>query len=99
MNHEDEAMNEEELTRALQNEIVLFGLSTCMWCRKTKKHLDEHKVAYSNIFVDLLSLDQKRKVREEVRKYNERMSYPTVKVRDKVVVGYDKKKLNEVLEL
>jgi len=98
MTQDDGKMTQEDIDKALRDEIVLFGLSTCMWCKKTKKHLDECKVAYSKIFVDLLDLDQKRQVRDEIKKYNERMSYPTVKIKDKVVVGYDTRKIDEALD-
>jgi len=90
-------MNEEECKRALQDEIILFGISTCMWCKKTVRFLDEKNISYSKIFVDLLEGQQKSMVREEVKKYNKRLSYPTVKVREKVVVGYDREKLEEAL--
>lgn len=91
-------MNDEEIQKALQDDIVFFGLSTCMWCKKTVRFLDEKNISYSKIFVDLLSLPQKKLMREEVMKYNKRLSYPTIKVKDKVVIGYDKEKLEEALE-
>lgn len=91
-------MNDEEIQKALTDDIILFGLSTCMWCKKTIRFLGEKNVSYSKIFVDLLSLPQKNRVREEVKKYNKRLSYPTVKVKEKVVIGYDKEKLEEALE-
>jgi glutaredoxin-like protein NrdH len=90
-------MNQEEIQKALQDDIILFGLSTCMWCKKTVRFLDEKNIPYSKIFVDKLGLNEKRMVRDEVQKYNKKLSYPTVKIKDKVVIGYDKEKLNEAI--
>ena len=91
-------MTEEEILKALEDDIVFFGLSTCMWCKKTVRLLDEKNIQYSKIFVDLLDVKMKKKIRNEVKKYNKSMSYPTVKIKDTVVVGYDKDKLEEALQ-
>ena len=91
-------MTEEEILKALEDDIVFFGLSTCMWCKKTVRFLDEKNIQYSKIFVDLLEVKLKKKIRSEVKKYNKSMSYPTVKIKDTVVVGYDKDKLEEALQ-
>ena len=91
-------MTEEEILKALEDDIVFFGLSTCMWCKKTVSLLDEKNIQYSKIFVDLLDVKMKKKIRNEVKKYNKSMSYPTVKIKDTVVVGYDKDKLEEALQ-
>ncbi len=95
---DDDHMNDEEVQELLSGDVVLFALSTCMWCKKTLKMLDENDIRYSKIFVDQLDLDQKRMVRDELRKYNDRMSYPTIKFGDKTLVGFDRKKLEEAID-
>ncbi len=92
-------MNSDEITEALKAEIIFFGLSTCMWCQKTARFLDEKGVIYSKIFVDLLDLQQKREIHSEVKKYNKNLSYPTVKIGETIVIGYDKEKLEKALGL
>jgi len=69
--------------------VRLYALSTCIWCRKTRKFLDDLGIAYEYEYVDLLSSAEKDRVKEEVRQYNPRISFPTVLVGEKVVVGYD----------
>lgn len=81
--------------------VTLYALSTCGWCRKTKRFLDGNDITYAVHDVDLLEGDEKEQIREEVARYNPRRSYPTLVVDDgaHVVVGYDEDKLREALGL
>ncbi len=69
--------------------VRLYALSTCIWCRKTRQLLDDLGIAYEYEYVDLLTGAEKERVKEEVRQYNPRISFPTVLVGEKVIVGYD----------
>ena len=40
-----------------KGKILLYSLSTCIWCRKTKELLERLGVSYDYIFVDLLDDD------------------------------------------
>ena len=35
------------------HKVTLYALSTCGWCKKTKKFLDELGVEYEYVYVDL----------------------------------------------
>jgi len=78
--------------------IRIYTLSTCGWCRKTKKLLNDLGVTYDYIDVDLLNLEQQAKTKEELRSFNPRTSYPTIVIDNEPIIGYDKemilKKLN-----
>ena len=43
-----------------RGKVLLFTLSTCVWCRKTKRLLEELKVAYDYIDVDLLEENEQQ---------------------------------------
>ena len=78
--------------------VMLFALSTCGWCRKTRQFLDDHKVAYDYVYVDLLEGEEKERVLAEVRKWNPNASFPTVVADGKtVVVGFREDRLREAL--
>jgi len=72
-----------------KGKIVLFALSTCGWCGKTKDLLNKLGVEYSFVFVDLLPLDKREEVFTEMQRYNPRGSFPTLVIDDRrVIVGY-----------
>ena len=78
-------------------DIRFYGLSTCMWCKKSKALLDEKNVEYIMVFVNELDADAREKVRQEVRALNPSGSYPTIKVGDTVIVGHHPEQLEEAL--
>ena len=81
-----------------RGEILLYTLSTCAWCRKMKKWLDEKGFAYSYVDVDLESGSEKEAVMEEVRRWNPLCSFPTVVVDQKeCFVGFKPEKLKEII--
>jgi glutaredoxin-like protein NrdH len=78
--------------------VVLYALSTCVWCKKTKKLLTELGVDFQYVYVDLLEGEEKAKVVDEVARYNPSHSFPTLVIDDTTsIVGYQEKRIREVL--
>jgi len=77
--------------------VFLWALSTCMWCKKTKKFLDDNGVEYSFIWVDQLEGDERDKALNEIEKHNPAVSFPTILIDGKCIVGFDDKKIKEAL--
>lgn len=78
--------------------VMLYALSTCGWCKKTKAFLDDNHVEYDYIYVDELKGTRRDEVMEVVRRWNPKGSFPTVVVGDaQVVVGFKEDELREVL--
>lgn len=81
-----------------KGKLVLFALSTCQWCRKTRLLLEDLKVDYSYIYVDLLEGDERSEIIEEVKKYNPQLSFPTLVIDEgKTIVGFDEEGIREAL--
>ncbi|MHB0858495.1 MAG: glutaredoxin family protein [Anaerolineae bacterium] len=82
------------------HKVMLYALSTCVWCKRTRQFLDECGVEYQFVYVDDLDLDERVKLMEEVRRWNPRGSFPTIVVDDTVaVVGFNQAELREALGL
>jgi glutaredoxin len=77
----------------------MYTLSTCGHCKATKKLLDNCRVKYEFQDVDLLSGEERSAVIEEVRKINERCTFPTIIIGDKVIVGFKEKEIRKALGL
>ena len=77
--------------------VMLYALSTCVWCKKTKQLLDELRVAYDYEYVDLLNHDDREEAIASVRKWNSACSFPTLVINEKCIVGYDEKEIREQL--
>jgi len=68
--------------------VTLFSLSTCPVCKRVKKFLDDHAIAYTEIEVDTLESGEQWVMTKELRKHNPQTSYPTVVI-EEVIKGYD----------
>ena len=83
-----------------KGKIVLYALSTCVWCKKVKKLLKKLGVKYSYIFVDELKGKEKEKIMKQLEKWNPRLSFPTVVINDeRCIVGFKEYEIKEALGL
>jgi glutaredoxin-like protein NrdH len=79
--------------------VKAYTLSTCPHCRMAKEFLNDNKVDFEYVDVDLLTGDKRTEVLREVFRLTGAYSFPVVVVGDAVVVGFNKEKLQKVLEL
>ena len=80
--------------------VVLYALSTCPWCNKTKKLLNDLGVEYYYANVDLLSEEEKAKVMDTVEKWNPSCSFPTMVIDDsKCIIGFQEDEIQKALKL
>ena len=80
--------------------IVLYTLSTCGWCKKTKEFLREQGLAYDYVEVDLLMGKGKDNVMKEVKKWNPVCSFPTIVINNQYcIVGFNEDKIRAALKL
>jgi glutaredoxin len=83
-----------------KGDIMLYALSTCGWCKKTKKFLKSLGVEYRYVDVDLLDQDEKKKIDAEVNRWNPNRNFPmTVINNNKCIVGYQEDAIKEALHL
>jgi len=79
--------------------VKMYTLSTCSHCRRTKEFFRNQGIDFEFIDVDLLTGDERRAVIERVRKLNPRVSYPTILIGDRVIVGFQEREIREALGL
>jgi glutaredoxin len=77
----------------------VYALSTCPYCKRTRRFLDNHKIAYECIEVDLLDDDKQDKVMDEIEKLTGKRAFPVVVVGKEIIVGHDEVKLKKVFKL
>ena len=80
-------------------DVTLYALSTCPYCRMTKKFLDKNDVEYELVEVDLLEGDEKIDAVATVKELSGGKSFPVLKAGDEIVVGFNKLKLKALLDL
>lgn len=78
----------------IKGTVVLYALSTCIWCKKMKKLLNELGLDYSYVDVDLLDQTEEKEALVVIKKFNPRLSFPTLVINDEqAITGYDEEKI------
>jgi glutaredoxin len=79
-----------------KGKVMLYALSTCGWCAKTKDLLRELGIAFDYTFVDLLEGNEQNEVMNQVEKFNTTGSFPTLVIDNrKSIVGFREKEIRE----
>jgi glutaredoxin len=92
-------MKIEHVEGAKKAKVMLYALSTCVWCNKTKKLLGELGVDYYYANVDQLSEEDRDKVEKEIAKWNPSVSFPTLVIDDSsCIVGFNPEDIKKRLK-
>jgi glutaredoxin-like protein NrdH len=81
-----------------RNKVKLFALSTCSHCKAVKNLLADHNIDVDVVNIDDLESDDRKEALAEVKRYNERVSFPTTVIGDEVIVGYKAGRIKKALQ-
>jgi glutaredoxin-like protein NrdH len=83
-----------------RHKVLLYAISTCAWCKLTKRFLKDNEVEYEYIDVDLCSDEDREKIRRDIINRGGNVSYPAIVIDDKVLInGFRKDMIKEALEI
>jgi len=74
--------------------LKIYTTPTCVYCRMAKDFFNQHSVQYEehNVMEDL-------KAREEMVSKSGQMGVPVIDVEGELIVGFDKERLVELLDI
>jgi glutaredoxin-like protein NrdH len=80
-------------------DVKLYTLSTCSHCKSTKNLLNDCRIEFRSVDIDLLEGDERRALIEEVKQLNPNCSFPTIVIDGKVIVGFREEEIRKALGL
>jgi len=80
-----------------QDAVMLYALSTCGHCKDMKAFLGQCGINYDCVDVDKLDEAERKQVIEKLIKISKECAFPTLIVGDKVIVGFRKEEIKELL--
>ena len=81
-----------------RGKVMLYALSTCGWCAKTKDLIRQLGIAFDYTYVDLLEGKEQDDAMSQVEKFNPNGSFPTLVIEGKkAIVGFREQEIREAL--
>jgi glutaredoxin len=80
----------EEDGKIATNELTVFALSTCGFCRRGLNFLRENDVKFKYVYIDKIDYEIKSKLKKDLQeKFNKRIAFPFLVCNDdKACVGF-----------
>lgn len=83
-----------------EHPVMFYGLSTCVWCKRTRQFLEDQAIQFQYIYIDKLKGQEREEAIEQVRRWNPAVSFPTVVIgNEQCVIGYKPDRIKEALDL
>ncbi len=82
------------MTEEKKQSIKVYSTKTCPYCVNLKEYLDEKGVKYEYIDVG----EDKEAAKEMIEKSGQ-MGVPVTDINGEIIIGFDKPKINELLEI
>lgn len=80
--------------------LVLYALSTCVWCRMMKNFLGKAGIGYDYVDVDTLGDEDKARALGDLKYWNPKCSFPSLVVNgEKCIIGFNEDNVKEALKL
>jgi glutaredoxin-like protein NrdH len=90
----------EHVSGSDMGKVILYALSTCGWCERTKHLLQDLGVDFRYVYVDLLSEEEMDRAMIELEKYNPKGSFPTLVINDSTcIVGFREQEIRQALSV
>lgn len=74
--------------------VTIYTTPTCVYCKEAKKFFEENKVEYKE-----LNVATDEKARDDMVKKSGQLGVPVIDIDGTMVVGFDKGKLSDLLNL
>ena len=88
----EEAIDEVEVVNIDSSNIIMYGTTTCPFCKNMITYLEDKGVEFQVFYID-----ENEAAMQEMMRLNERGSVPTTLINGRVVVGYNTDKVDDLL--
>ena len=82
----------------MADEVFVYALSTCPWCRKAKQWFTDTQVPFEFVDVDRLQGEEQDAAAEKAYQLSGGRRYPVVVINGEVVVGFNVDRYLELLK-
>jgi glutaredoxin-like protein NrdH len=81
-----------------QHKVLMYAISTCAWCRKAKRLLEDNDIDFEYVYVDLSSEQDREEIYRDIEKRGGRSAFPVIIVDNGTPInGFHQDRIKEVL--
>jgi glutaredoxin 3 len=73
--------------------VKIYSTPTCPWCKKAKAYFKENNIKFTDVDVS-----SDKKAQEKMIEKSGQMGVPVIEINEKILVGFDKAKVEEALK-
>ena len=84
-----------------EHDLTVYALSTCAFCKKAIRFLQDHDVKFRYIYLDTINPMVKRTVKSELKsRYSSLPVFPVLVIDDREAIsGFSEEKWKEILDI
>lgn len=79
-------------------QITLYTLHACGHCKDIARYLQDRRVAYRTVYVDMLAGEERNDTMRYLRRVNPAISFPTLTIDDEIIVGFKQERIAAALD-
>jgi glutaredoxin len=76
----------------------MYTLSTCPFCRKTKKYFRDRNIPFDYVDYDTSEEKVQERIAADMMKHTDHIAFPFVRIGDLVVIGYNPERYDQLLK-
>jgi len=81
----------------MSKKVFMYTLSTCPWCRRTKKWFTDHQIPFEYVDYDLQTPEKQAEIEQVMLKRGGNTAFPWVLIDDELIVGWNPVKYAELI--
>lgn len=74
--------------------VIIYSTPTCPWCKLAKEFLTKNSVVFED-----KNIAGNQKLAQEMIDKSGQMGVPVIAIEEEIVIGFDQKKISELLEI
>lgn len=77
----------------VEHEVLIYGLTTCLWCARTRAWFEAEGVPFRMVNVDALEGDERTAAMAEVERLSGGLRFPVTVIDGDVIIGFGPEEL------
>lgn len=69
------------------HKVLIYAISTCIWCKRAKKFLRDQDIEYKYVDIDQCNVEDRSKIKNDILARGGQLVYPTIIIDDKILIN------------